>query len=359
MPRLVISPQYNPYLNIAVENYLLSQPVDGEVTFYLWQNRRTVVIGQNQNPYAECDVALLEQEGGYVMRRRTGGGAVYHDLGNINFSFIVANDLYNLRRQFSVIQRAVESYGLHTELSGRNDILVECPIQTSASHSSPKLGREMPVAFRAEPCAQEGQRSVSFRKFSGNAFSKGQRQRLHHGTILIRTDVADLQRYLRVRPAKLQKHGVASVQSRVVNLSELVPGITAQNIVPHMVDAFTVEYGAPVETIPFNDIADRAEVKDLAAQFASPDWKYGRWRNFEAQRSAQFEWGGVDLAVEVDESTATITHVDIATDSLDTAVIDRVRTLLSGASTLTPPPIPANLSDAEKDIVHDILSLVY
>ena len=150
MPRLVISPQYNPYLNIAVENYLLSQPVDGEVTFYLWQNRRTVVIGQNQNPYAECDVALLEQEGGYIMRRRTGGGAVYHDLGNINFSFIVANDLYDLRRQFSVIQRAVESYGLHTELSGRNDILVECPIQTSASHSSPKLG-EVP----------EGQRSVS------------------------------------------------------------------------------------------------------------------------------------------------------------------------------------------------------
>lgn len=323
MPRLVISPQYNPYLNIAVENYLLSQPFDGEVTFYLWQNRRTVVIGQNQNPYAECDVALLEQEGGYVMRRRTGGGAVYHDLGNINFSFIVANDLYNLRRQFSVIQRAVESYGLQTEVSGRNDLLCQG------------------------------------RKFSGNAFSKGQRQRLHHGTILIRTDVADLQRYLRVRPAKLQKHGVASVQSRVVNLSELVPGITAQNIVPHLVDAFTMEYGAPVETISFNDIADRAEVKDLAAQFASPDWKYGRWRNFEAQRSAQFEWGGVDLAVEVDEPSATITHVDIATDSLDTAIIDRVRDLLTGASTLTLPTIPDNLSDSENTVVQDIFSLIY
>jgi len=323
MPRLVISTQHNPYLNIAVENYLLSQPVDGKVTFYLWQNRRTVVIGQNQNPYAECNVALLEQEGGYVMRRRTGGGAVYHDLGNINFSFIVANDLYDLRRQFSVIQRAVESYGLQTEVSGRNDLLCQG------------------------------------RKFSGNAFSKGIHQRLHHGTILIRTDVADLQRYLRVRPAKLQKHGVASVQSRVVNLSELVPGITAQNIVPHLVDAFTVEYGAPVETIPFNDIANRAEVQELAAQFASPDWKYGRWRNFEAQRSAQFEWGGVDLAVEVDEPTATITHVDIATDSLDTAIIDRVRELLTGASTFEPPPIPANLSDTENAVVRDIFTLVY
>ena len=235
MPRLVISTQHNPYLNIAVENYLLSQPVEGEVTFYLWQNRRTVVIGQNQNPYAECNVALLEQEGGYVMRRRTGGGAVYHDLGNINFSFIAPYDRYDQQRQFSVIQRAVESYGLHTEVSGRNDLLCQG------------------------------------RKFSGNAFSKGQRQRLHHGTILIRTDVADLQRYLRVRPAKLQKHGVASVQSRVVNLSELVPEITAQTIVPHLVDAFSREYGEPVETIAFGDLAHRPEVKELADEFASAE----------------------------------------------------------------------------------------
>ena len=217
----------------------------------------------------------------------------------------------------------------------------------------------MPVAFRAEPCAQEGRRSVSLRKFSGNAFSKGLHQRLHHGTILIRTDVDDLQRYLRVRPAKLQKHGVASVQSRVVNLSELVPDITAQTIVPHLVDAFTREYGQPVETIAFDDLVSRPEVQKLAGQFASKDWKYGRWQHFTAQRSAQFEWGGVDLALEVDEPSATITRVEIATDGLDTAIIDRVRTLLSGASTLTPPTIPANLSDTENAVVRDIFSLVY
>ena len=71
MPKLIISNQTNPYLNIAVENYLLSQPSDGDITMYLWQNSRTVVIGQNQNPYAECNVAQLEQDGGYLMRRRT------------------------------------------------------------------------------------------------------------------------------------------------------------------------------------------------------------------------------------------------------------------------------------------------
>lgn len=323
MPRLVISTQHNPYLNIAVENYLLSRPSDGEVTFYLWQNRRTVVIGQNQNPYAECNVALLEREGGYVMRRRTGGGAVYHDLGNINFSFIVPYDRYDLHRQFSVLQRAVSAYGLETEVSGRNDVLCQG------------------------------------RKFSGNAFSKGVHQRLHHGTILIRTDVADLQKYLYVRPAKLQKHGVASVQSRVVNLSELVPDITAQNIVPHLVDAFTEEYGGPVETISFDDLANCAEVKSFADDFASLEWKYGRWQHFTAQKSAQFDWGGVDLAIEVDEPSATIVRVEIATDSLDLASIDRARTILTGASSLNPPELPSDIPTEQLSVIQDIFSLLY
>ena len=74
MSQVVVSTQFNPYLNIAVENYLLSLPPDGGVTLYLWQNQRTVVIGQNQNPYAECNVEQLEKDGGYLMRRRTGGG---------------------------------------------------------------------------------------------------------------------------------------------------------------------------------------------------------------------------------------------------------------------------------------------
>ena len=335
--QFIVSNQTEPYWNISVENYLVEHAES--VTLYLWRNRRTVVIGQNQNPFSECNVEALEADGGYLMRRKTGGGAVYHDDGNLNFSFVVPKAIYDQQRQFSVIQRAVESYGLHTELSGRNDILV---------------GADNPQDLQ-----DLAQQEIRMRKFSGNAFSKALHQRLHHGTILIRTDVGDLQRYLRVRPAKLQKHGVASVQSRVVNLSELVPDITAQNIVPHLVDAFTKEYGQPVETIAFDDLTALPEVKALADQFASEEWKYGRWQHFTAQRSAQFEWGGVDLAVEVDEPTATITRVEIATDGLDTAIIDRVRTLLSGASTLTPPTIPANLSDTENAVVRDIFSLVY
>ena len=105
----VISTSTNPFLNIAVENYLLSLDEAERVTFYLWKNHRTVVVGQNQNPYAECNVELLEGEGGHLMRRRTGGGAVYHDDGNINFSFVVPKQYYEQERQFLVLQKAVEA----------------------------------------------------------------------------------------------------------------------------------------------------------------------------------------------------------------------------------------------------------
>lgn len=323
MPRIIISNQSNPYLNIAVENHLLSLPSDGDITMYLWQNRRTVVIGQNQNPYAECDVERLEREDGFLMRRRTGGGAVFHDLGNLNFSFIVPYELYDQTRQFSVLQRAVAEYGLQTEVSGRNDVLCQG------------------------------------RKFSGNAFSKGRTQRLHHGTILIRTDVDVLQRYLKVKPAKLQKHGVASVQSRVVNLSELRPDITAQNIVPHLIKAFEEEYGSPAQTLDFDTLTNKPEVLKLFEEFASPEWKYGHWQHFVAQHSAQFDWGNVEISANVDEVSSRITAIDIATDSLFPDDITLAQQLLTNASTLTPPAMPENLAETSRQILGDIFSLLY
>ena len=322
MPKLIISTQTNPYINIAVENYLLSQPSDGDVAMYLWQNSRTVVIGQNQNPYAECNVAQLEQDGGYLMRRRTGGGAVFHDLGNLNFSFVVPYEMYDTVRQFSVLQRAVSSYGLTTEISGRNDVLCQG------------------------------------RKFSGNAFAKGKYQRLHHGTILIRTDVEQLQRYLKVKPAKLQKHGVASVQSRVVNLSELVPEITAQNIVPRLIAAFEQEYGTPLQTLDFDTVAALPDVQKLYSEFASAEWKYGRWQQFEAQQSAQFDWGGVEVAVQVDEAAGIIRSVDIASDSLFPDIIEQAQQLLTGASIHQPPTIN-HLPEQNQQMLRDIFSLLY
>ena len=311
--QFIVSNQTNPYWNIAVENYLVEHAEC--ITLYLWRNRRTVVIGQNQNPFSEVNVEALEADGGYLMRRKTGGGAVYHDDGNLNFSFVVPKSLYDQRRQFAVIQRAVELFGLHTELSGRNDILAEG------------------------------------RKFSGNAFSKGRVNDLHHGTLLICGDMSDLARYLKPKPAKLQKHGVQSVRSRVVNLSELNPDITSDSIVPRLRVAFESEYSGNSEYSEYSEIIKRPEVRALYEQFASPEWKYGRWRSFTAQRSAQFDWGGVELSLTVDNDV--ITEVQLASDALDLTALDEARLLLTGAGTASAPP------HAPHPVVDDILSLVY
>ena len=310
--QFIVSDQTNPYWNIAVENYLVEHA--DCVVLYLWKNHRTVVIGQNQNPYSEVNLDALEADGGYLMRRRTGGGAVYHDDGNLNFSFVAPKALYDQQRQFRVIQHAVESFGLHTELSGRNDILAEG------------------------------------RKFSGNAFSKGLHNDLHHGTLLISGDMTDLARYLKPKPAKLQKHGVQSVRSRVVNLAELNPEITPESIAPRLRAAFEGVYGGCAEEVSFEDVIRRPEVRRLYEEFASDEWKYGKWKSFTAQRTAQFDWGGVEVALTVEDNI--IRDVQLASDALDLAALDEARRLLTGADIKKRPP-------TESAIVNDILSLVY
>jgi lipoate-protein ligase A len=196
------------------------------------------------------------------------------------------------------------------------------------------------------------------RKFSGNAFAKGRHQRLHHGTILIRTDVEELQRYLKPKPAKLQKHGVASVQSRVVNLGELVPELTAESLIPCMVEAFECEYGTPAKRLDFDALAASPEVKHLFGEFADPEWKYGRWRQFVAQRAAQFDWGGVELSAPIDEPTGRVAEVLIASDSLFPDAIAQARGLLQGSSVYAPPKVEA--ADGQtRQIVEDIVALLY
>lgn len=315
MTRLLflVSPQTNPYWNVAVENYLVAQQTQDCVVLYLWKNRRTVVVGLNQNPFAECNVDALINDGGFVMRRTTGGGAVYHDDGNLNFSFVAPYDIYDQSRQFDVICGALQEFGLQAELSGRNDLLCQG------------------------------------RKFSGNAFSKGCYQRLHHGTLLIKGNMDDLQRYLKVRPAKLLKHGVASVQSRVVNLSELAD-VTSDNIVEPLLRSFENVYGDKATHISFDELMQREEVCALYEKYSSDEWLFRHWRSFSATKSAQFEWGVVDLSLSVEDDI--ISHVQIASDALDLTALDEARRILCGADIKKRPP-------TESAIVGDILSMVY
>lgn len=313
--QIVISNQTNPYKNIAVENYLLSLAESEVITMYLWKNHKTVVIGQNQNPFSECNVSSLLQDKGYLMRRKTGGGAVYHDDGNINFSFIVPKDLYDLNKQFSVLQEAVRQYGLTVEVSGRNDLLCEG------------------------------------RKFSGNAFSKAKYQYLHHGTILIKGNVEDMKKYLLVKPSKLQKHGVKSVQSRVVNLNELAD-VTSENIVPLMIKAFEKVYNGKAVETSFDSLLEKPEVQNIFNEFASEEWIFGKWRNFVSQKSRQFDWGLVEISLDINQQENKINNLQIATDALDLNIIDQAKEILSGASTLSKP-------SCDNSVIQDIIDLIY
>ena len=316
--QVLISNQYNPFLNRAVEQYLTDHQEEDIVTLYLWKNQRTVVIGYNQNPYAECNVQLLLDEGGHLMRRGTGGGAVYHDLGNINFSFIADRKLYDVQKQLSVIQEALRNYGLQAEISGRNDL------------------------------------TCQGRKFSGNAFSKGTVNNLHHGTILIKTDGAMMQRYLIVDKAKLLKNGVKSVASRVVNLSELVPELTSENIKQPLIEAFEKTYGGKASILGFDTLAKVPEVQAIEDNISSHEFLFGRWEHFQTTKKARFGWGGVEIALKVNEAQAVILDVQIASDCLDTESITQAENLLKGCSTQKEPAI-----DETNEILRDIINLVY
>ena len=314
--QIVLGNQNNPFLNLAVESQLLDNYLKNTITLFLWRNRQTVVIGTNQNPYSECDVDTLLKEGGHLARRRTGGGSVYHDLGNLNFSFIADKKIFDVNRQMTVIQKALLNYGLETEVSGRNDI------------------------------------TYQGRKFSGNAFAKTKYQGLHHGTILIKTDGEKLQKYLKVKPEKLHKHGVKSVASRVINLSE-VADITSENIIPYLIKAFEEVYDNKAIVINFDDLCTE-EVMKLKDHISSDEYLFGKWREFHTQKSETFDWGSVDIELDIDEEKGIIKNIGIASDSLEPTSIKTAIELLKGASIINKP-----VFTEDNIIVKDIIEMIY
>ena len=122
---IIESTKTDPWWNLGLEKLLAESLHEGDVIFYLWQNDNTVVIGKNQNALRECKARLLENEGGRLARRTTGGGAVYHDLGNLCFTFAASPERYDVRRQLGVVMRACRVFGIETHFSGRNDLLTE------------------------------------------------------------------------------------------------------------------------------------------------------------------------------------------------------------------------------------------
>ena len=289
--RLYESSSHDPYYNLAVEQRLLETVGEGACILYLWQNQNTVVIGKNQNAWKECRTTLLEQEGGHLARRLSGGGAVFHDLGNLNFTFLVPQADYDLDRQLTVIQEAVRSLGIQAERSGRNDVLAEG------------------------------------RKFSGNAFYKNGIQAYHHGTLLVDVDTQRMSRYLNPSKAKLQSKGVDSVRSRVVNLRELNPDITIPGLKAALAEAFSRVYGLPLAQIA-PETLDAGAIEALRRRNESWEWLYGKKIPFTFDCEGRFPWGGVQIQAQVENGV--VRQAKIYTDAMDCFLAPRLEQALTG-----------------------------
>ncbi|MCK9171718.1 MAG: lipoate--protein ligase [Treponema sp.] len=313
-----------PYRNQALERYLLEHAGSTDCVLYLWQNRRTVVIGRNQNAWKECSCSRLEADGGFLARRLSGGGAVFHDNGNLNFTFVCSKQNYDVPRQTDVILEAVRQFGVPAECTGRNDI------------------------------------TVAGKKFSGNAYYLTDKACFHHGTLLLSENKENLAAYLTVPSDKLSAKGVDSVRSRVTNLCEYVPGLTAGTVSEKLFTSFAAVYGLPVE--PYQ--ADRIDGKELSAfeaDFSSWDWRYGRTIPFTAERHRRFVWGSLDIQLAVHEGI--ITDAALWTDALDTGLVQEAARVLEGcrfSGAETADRLSALLlhNDIQKQMMNDIRELL-
>lgn len=308
--KLYESNSFDPYWNLAVEEYLMETVEEDACILFLWQNQNTVVIGRNQNPWKECRTALLDEEGGHLARRLSGGGAVFHDLGNLNFTFLLPQAEYNLDRQFAVIAEAMSLLGLNAERSGRNDML------------------------------------VNGRKFSGNAFYKNGKQAYHHGTLLVDVDMEKLSRYLNPSKAKLQAKGVDSVRSRVVNLRELNPEITIQSLKQSMAKAFRKVFGLPCSTLD-DAMLDMQAIEALRKRNMSWEWNFGQKLPFSVELEDRFPWGGIQICMQI--QNGIISGVKVYSDAMDWAVTPRLEKALVGCryeKILLQEAVPADMENA-------------
>ena len=282
---------FDPHENLATEKHLMDITPKGRCVLYLWQNQNTVVIGKNQNAWLECRTSLLEEEGGKLARRLSGGGAVFHDLGNLNFTFIMPKEDYDLDRQVTVIQKACALAGIAAEKSGRNDLLADG------------------------------------RKFSGNAFYQNATHAYHHGTLMVDVDKEKLGRYLSPPKAKLEAKGVASVRSRVVNLKELAPDLTIDLMKQYMAKAFAEVYGGEAAVLELTD-TDLAEVAALKEDYSSWEYLYGTPLPFSFACESHFPWGHIHLQLEAKKGI--ITGAKVYSDSMDWTLPDTIETVLTG-----------------------------
>ena len=228
MYKYICSENTSPYYNLALERSLFDFVDEDTVILYLWQNSHTIVIGKNQNAYAECKVDEFIKDGGTLARRPSGGGAVYHDLGNLNFSIICKESIAKEHTYQRIVKDALSYFGIVSEFNGRNDL------------------------------------TVDDKKFSGNAFYVKDDVLCQHGTILINSDFKELSKYLTPDISKLERNHVKSVESRVVNLSEISDKITVASMKEAMIKA--------TNAVRLEEEPTESKVEEYKKIFENDEW---------------------------------------------------------------------------------------
>lgn len=258
----------DPHINLALEEYALRNFDEGENYLLFYINKPSIIIGRYQNTLEEINLEYVEENDIDVVRRISGGGAVYHDFGNLNFSFITNYDrqsLNNFKKFTGPVARVLQSMGVNAEMSGRNDILVEG------------------------------------RKVSGNAQFSSARRMFSHGTLLFDSDLSEVSNALNVKMSKIASKGIKSVRSRVANISEFLDK-------PMTIEEFrsAILHGLMEDRANFETYHLTQEewegvhtLKD--EKYGTWDWNYGHSPKFNIQRTRRFPIGEIDLRLDVEK----------------------------------------------------------
>ena len=284
----------DPTLNLAMEEYVLKNMPKDDSYFLFYINRPSIIIGKNQNTIEEVNQSYIDEQGIDVVRRISGGGAVYHDQGNLNFSFVTdddGNSFHNFQKFTEPIVEALKSLGVDANLSGRNDI------------------------------------QVGEAKISGNAMVKVKDRMFSHGTLMLNSELDEVQNALKVNPAKIKSKGIKSVRSRVANISEFLDE-------PIDIDKFkeiilrSIFGETQVEEYKLTD-EDWEKIEKLSNEkYRTWEWNYGRNPKYNFEREEKFEKGFVQIKLDVKKGR--IEHAKIFGDFFGEGDITELENALEG-----------------------------
>ena len=292
--KCIVSPFNKCFLNIASEEYYLEN-FDEDI-FYLYINRPCVIIGKNQNTYAEINQEYVQKNGIDVVRRKSGGGAVYHDLGNLNYGFITKSggkDIHEIFREFTApVLKVLNELGVNAVFSGRNDLTIEG------------------------------------KKFSGNAQFRYKDKVLIHGTLLFSSDLDQVSKSLNVDPRKFEDKSIKSVKSRVTNILPYLPSpitvdefssIIIKEILSGFPGAYTYELTGQ----------DKARIELLAdKKYSTWEWTYGYSPGFDFRNALKYDYGLLDVGVKVE--SGMVKEIAVYGDFFGEKDLSEVLSLLRG-----------------------------